>query len=63
MLSFFALSLVSTGANAQLLVDRPTPLPAYGRGVVTNDDSSTLVQNPALEAKLADYAEIYSEHQ
>jgi protease-4 len=52
MLSFFALSLVSTGANAQLLVDRPTPLPAYGRGVVTNDDSSTLVQNPANLALL-----------
>jgi protease-4 len=28
-------------------VDRPTPLPAFGRSVVTGDDSTAIVQNPA----------------
>jgi len=39
--------LASAGASAQLLVDRPTPLPPFARSVVTNEDSTTLVHNPA----------------
>ncbi len=38
---------LSALAVAQTPVDRPTPLPAFGRSVVTNEDASTLVQNPA----------------
>jgi protease IV len=46
-----ALGVVST-ASAQLVVDRPTPLPAYGRSLVSNEDSTALVQNPANLAYL-----------
>jgi protease IV len=39
-----SLFMVGT-ASAQ--VDRPTPLPAYGRSLAANEDSTALVQNPA----------------
>lgn len=45
------LSLLALGAteqaNAQNPSERPVPLPAYGRSLVGNDDSTALVQNPA----------------
>jgi protease-4 len=40
---FFASAL----AFAQTPVDRPTPLPAFGRSVVSVEDSSAIVLNPA----------------
>jgi protease-4 len=49
--SALALGAVST-ASAQLVVDRPTPLPAYGRSLVSNEDSTAMVQNPANLAYL-----------
>jgi protease-4 len=44
--------LLSAGAGAQVIGDRPTPLPPFGRSVVTNDDSTALVHNPANLALL-----------
>jgi len=49
-LSFRALLLTSTLAGlgqAQTPIARPTPLPALGRSVVGNGDTSAIVQNPA----------------
>jgi len=37
---------------AQTPVDRPTPLPAFGRSIVSGDDTTALVNNPALLAFL-----------
>jgi protease IV len=45
-LSFFC--GISSGARAQTPVDRPTPLPAFGRSIVTGEDTTSLVNNPAL---------------
>jgi protease-4 len=42
-----AVVLAAGSASAQRVVDRPTPLPAYGRSLVSNEDSTALVQNPA----------------
>ncbi len=39
--------LVAFAASAQEGPIRPTPLPAYGRSVVGNEDSTTITQNPA----------------
>ena len=41
-----ALAAASAG-HAQTPDDRPTPVPAFGRSIVTNDDSTAIVQNPA----------------
>ncbi|HVJ15411.1 MAG TPA: signal peptide peptidase SppA [Polyangiaceae bacterium] len=35
-------------AFAQTPVDRPTPIPAFGRSIVSGDDTTALVNNPAL---------------
>ncbi len=42
-----AILLAAVPASAQLVVDRPTPLPAFARSLVTSEDSTSLVQNPA----------------
>ncbi len=39
-------------ALGQTPVDRPTPLPAFGRSIVSGDDTTALVNNPALLAFL-----------
>jgi protease IV len=44
---FAALSLAATAAGAQEPFQRPTRLPAIGRGIVGTDDTTALVQNPA----------------
>ncbi len=49
--SLVTLSLLfgaSTPALAQTPVDRPTPLPAFGRSIVSADDTTALVNSPAL---------------
>lgn len=38
---------VSFIVHAQTLPTRPAPLPAYGRSMVSNEDSTAIVQNPA----------------
>jgi protease-4 len=45
-----ALTLSHGVARAQAPYDRPTPLPAFGRSIVTGDDTTSLVNNPALLA-------------
>ncbi len=45
-LAALSLSLSSAGL-AQAPVQRPTPLPALGRGIVGTDDTTALLQNPA----------------
>lgn len=45
-----ALSLSHASASAQAPYDRPTPLPAFGRSVVSGNDTTSLVNNPALLA-------------
>ncbi len=37
----------SSAALAQVDTQRPTPLPAFGRTLVGNDDSTAIIQNPA----------------
>lgn len=44
--------LFGSGATAQDHMTRPVPLPAFSRGMVGNDDSTALVQNPANLAYL-----------
>ncbi|HEX6767317.1 MAG TPA: hypothetical protein VF103_17585, partial [Polyangiaceae bacterium] len=46
--AFFALG----AAHAQTVVDRPTRLPSIGRGIVSVEDSSALVVNPANVATM-----------
>lgn len=43
---------VGSEAQAQALPTRPAPLPATGRSVVSNEDSTAVVQNPANVAFL-----------
>jgi len=52
ILAAFLCFFATAGASAQLLVDRPTPLPPFARSVVTNEDSTALVHNPANLALL-----------
>ncbi|MCH2108104.1 MAG: S49 family peptidase, partial [Polyangiaceae bacterium] len=47
-----SLSLLGGQAAAQTTKQRPLPLPAEGRSIVSNGDSTTLVQNPANLALL-----------
>lgn len=44
--AFFGLLLGASSAWAQEPVQRPVPLPAIGRSVATNADSTAIVQNP-----------------
>lgn len=47
IVSALSFSLVAVGAPAQQVIQRPTPLPAFGRSVAGTDDTTALVQNPA----------------
>ncbi len=42
-----SLSLLTSSALAQVTEGQPTPLPALGRSIATNDDTTSLVTNPA----------------
>ncbi len=39
---------LAASAAAQTPNDRPTPIPAFGRSIVSGDDTTSLVNNPAL---------------
>ena len=47
IVSALSLLLVAVAAPAQQVIQRPTPLPAFGRSVAGTDDTTALVQNPA----------------
>ncbi|HEV8246431.1 MAG TPA: S49 family peptidase, partial [Polyangiaceae bacterium] len=47
-----ALASFAGSARAQDPVDRPSPLPAFGRSIVSGEDTTALVNNPALLAFL-----------
>ncbi|HYQ15702.1 MAG TPA: hypothetical protein VEQ58_08095, partial [Polyangiaceae bacterium] len=46
-LVFSISSTYASVARAQFPLTQPTRLPAFGKSPVSNDDSSSLVQNPA----------------